>query len=131
MFSDFISTQEREAFNEQIDSQPQAEAQIIAGVEQLKLARQHIFTSDAWRSFAFVLAGSVLLFLFGRRKIGKPVLLGVLGVLVLLDLWTVDKRYVNNEKDRGRYMAWEEVNANKFPFQANAADKAIKKRTRC
>ena len=125
LFSDFISTQEREAFNEQIDSQPQAEAQIIAGVEQLKLARQHIFTSDAWRSFAFVLAGSVLLFLFGRRKIGKPVLLGVLGVLVLLDLWTVDKRYVNNEKDRGRYMAWEEVNANKFPFQANAADKAI------
>ena len=125
VFSDFISGTEREAFNEQINSQPQAESQIIAGVEQLKLARQHIFTSDAWRSFAFVLAGSVLLFLFGRRKIGKPVLLGVLGVLVLLDLWTVDKRYVNNEKDRGRYLAWEEVNANKFPFQANAADKAI------
>jgi hypothetical protein len=84
-----------------------------------------MFTADAWRSLLFVLAGGALVFLFGRRKIGKPVLLGGLGLLVLLDLWTVDKRYVNNEKDRGRYTSWEDPEASQFPHTPTAADQAI------
>ncbi|MEZ4739906.1 MAG: hypothetical protein R2818_11275 [Flavobacteriales bacterium] len=122
---DFISENERISFNEQIDQQPEMEAQVVAAVQELKQARQNLFTADAWRNFAFVLAGGALLLLFGRKKIGKPLLLGGLGLLVLLDLWAVDKRYVNNEKERGRYLSWEDPEASRFPHQANAADLAI------
>ena len=124
-FFDFISQQEREAFNAQIDASPEQEAQYMQFVDSIKRVRIGIFTSDVWRSLAFVVAAAVLLFLFGRRKVGASVLVAGLGVLVLADLWTVDKRYLNNDKQQGRYVAWEDPAVLAMPHKANAADKAI------
>lgn len=58
--------------------------------------RQHLFVSDAWRSF-FLIAGAVavlLLFVWGKMK--KNWMVAALGVLVLIDMWPVDKRYLND-----------------------------------
>jgi hypothetical protein len=57
--------------------------------------------------------------------VGRTVLLAGLGLLVLVDLWVVDKRYLHNDKDRGRYLMWEDAATAALPFTPNAADMAI------
>jgi hypothetical protein len=94
-------------------------------MDGLQAMRVGIFTADVWRSLGFVVAGAALLFAFGRRYIGKVLLIASLGVLILADLWTVDKRYLNNEKRDGRYVSWEDEAQNKLPFKPQPADLAI------
>lgn len=66
-------------------------------VSALLRDRAAIASADAWRSFFIVIliAGSVWLYL--KQKVTMPVLLTAVGVITLVDLWTVDKRYLNNE----------------------------------
>ena len=59
--------------------------------------RADLFRSDAWRSFALVAAAAVLLFLFNEKKLKTGWLTLLLGVLVLVDMWPVDRRYFNDD----------------------------------
>jgi len=59
--------------------------------------RAALFTSDAWRSFAFIAAAAVLLWLFFEKKIPRAAMIGILGVLIVADMWPVDKRYFNDD----------------------------------
>ena len=58
--------------------------------------RQHYFVHDCYRSFFFIVIASSVLFLFVRGKMRKEWMVAVLGVLVLCDMWPVDKRYLND-----------------------------------
>lgn len=124
-FFSFISDAERTSFEARAAADPAQEAQVMAFVEDIARMRMDVFTADVWRSLLFVLIGGGLIFLFGRGKLNRAVLLAGIGALVLFDLWDVDKRYVNNEKDKGRYLAWEDERANRFPHQPDQADMAI------
>ena len=95
----FVSDQERESFTAQMESSPEQEGQLLQFVNGLKDVRIGMFRADAMRSFAFVAVACVLIYLFGKKKVGVPVLIAGLGLLILVDQWTVDKRYMNNEKD--------------------------------
>ena len=97
-------------------------------VDGLKAIRLGIFTGDVWRSVGFLVVGAGLVFAFGRRAVGKVVLLAGLGALIVVDLWTVDKRYLNNEKREGRYVSWEDDAQSKLPYKPQAADLAILQR---
>ncbi len=95
-------------------------------IDGLKAWRSGVLSADAWRSFGFLLVGAALLFAFGRRKIGQTALLVGIGLLVLVDLWSVDRRYVNNQRDdKGRYTAWEDQASNALPYKPQPADLAI------
>ncbi|MCB0764594.1 MAG: hypothetical protein KDB84_07820 [Flavobacteriales bacterium] len=121
----FISDQERASFTEQAESSAEMEGMVVQFVDALKSVRIGMFTADVWRSFAFVVAAAVLVFLFGRKKVGKVVLVAGIGTLVLLDQWVVDKRYMHNEKERGRLVQWVDEAAYETPYQPNESDKAI------
>ena len=55
-----------------------------------------MFTADAWRSVAIILIGTLLLYAMVNHKLkAQTALVGIL-VLCLIDLWTVDKRYLND-----------------------------------
>ncbi len=60
--------------------------------------------SDAWRSFVFVLLGAALTYLFARhiyekKKENAVVWYGLgLAALIIADMWTVDKRFCNNDQ---------------------------------
>jgi hypothetical protein len=110
---------------QQAADSPEMADRISLFVDSLKEVRIGIFTADVWRSFAFVLGIGILLFLFGRKVVGRTVLLVGLGALVLLDQWTVDKRYMHNEKDKGRYVQWADLDDLNKPFTPTASDKAI------
>ena len=59
--------------------------------------RADLFRSDAWRSFALIAAAAVLLYLFNEKKLKAGWLVAALGVLVLVDMWPVDRRYFNDD----------------------------------
>ena len=66
---------------------------ILANLHEMRKA---VVTADAWRSVAVVAIGALLLWLYGRGKLGRSVLAGSVFVVCLFDLWQVDKRYLND-----------------------------------
>ena len=64
---------------------------------QLEIARKSIFKSDAFRSLIFILLAFGSLYLFYTNKIKKEMLITSLGIFILIDLWTVDARYLNDK----------------------------------
>lgn len=58
--------------------------------------RREIFTADCWRSLIFVLLASAVMYIYAAGKVKNAVLAAALGVLVIADMWPVDKRYFND-----------------------------------
>lgn len=78
--------------------------------------RSSMLKGDALRSFCFIALSAITLFLFVKKKIGKIAFVSVLGVLILFDMWFVDKRYFNEksfvsakqDNDYFKKLPWEE-----------------------
>ncbi|HRH39734.1 MAG TPA: hypothetical protein PK760_15395, partial [Flavobacteriales bacterium] len=124
-FFNFISDGEQESFGARVASGAVTEAQMHVLADGIKEYRIGVFTADVWRSFAFVLLGALGIFFSKRWKWNSAVLVFLLIAITLVDQFTVDKRYVNNEKDKGRYLTWEDPKDHAFPFDPTAADMAI------
>ena len=90
-FSNFISSQEMEAFK----SIP---AEYLSPLESnLRSIRESIFTADCWRSFWIIVIGTLLLFLYKFKKLKAEYMVGAIAILCLIDMWQVNKRYLNDE----------------------------------
>ncbi len=74
--------------------------------------------SDALRSFLFIVLTAGSLYLWQLKKMKTNLLMAVLGILILVDLWAVDKRYLNNDNFVSKREATN-------PFPEMPADKAI------
>lgn len=60
--------------------------------------RQHMLTADAWRSIAFiVLAAAGIVTYIKVEKFKSGILIAILAVLMLFDLWAVDKHFLNDD----------------------------------
>jgi len=60
--------------------------------------RAALLHSDSWRSLIFILLTAVVLWLYNNDKLKKAgIAVALLGALVLVDLWGVDRRYLNND----------------------------------
>jgi hypothetical protein len=59
-------------------------------------ARKTLLVSDALRSFFLILLSAVSLYLYGNNKISPAYLTWGITILILIDLWGIDKRYLNN-----------------------------------
>ena len=68
--------------------------QVLA--QSLREDRADLLVSDAWRSFGFVIVASLVLYLGWNKTIKYPYSILLLALLVLFDMWGVDKRYLNN-----------------------------------
>ena len=73
--------------------------------------RRAMLRSDSFRSFLFVILGAGALYLWHLQKIKTNLFIGILGILVLIDLWGVDKRYLNNDNFESKRVA-----ENPFPM---------------
>lgn len=105
-FFDFMSQQELESIMPQVNMNPQ----LAPVVENLKSVREAIFTADAWRSFFVVLVGAGIMFLFAKDKIKSGLMVALIALLCLIDMGSVNKRYLNSDK----FMYPREI-ANPFP----------------
>lgn len=63
--------------------------------------REAMFKGDLWRSMGFVLVGAAVVWFYAKSpKFQTWMLALVLGVLVLADMWPVNKRYMNDDMFR-------------------------------
>ena len=90
-FSDFISSSEAQALSQIPADQL---APLVNNLTEMRLA---VFTADCWRSFLIILAGTGILLSMGYGKLKKEYAVGIILVLCLVDMWTVNKRYLNDE----------------------------------
>ena len=90
-FGSFVSSSEMHA----LQSLPAEHIQpLIANLTEM---RQAMFTADALRSFYIILTGTGVLLACLYGKLKKEYAVGIILVLCLVDLWTVNKRYLNDE----------------------------------
>ena len=89
-FDSFISTSEMQA----IKSLPAEYIQPLTA--NLTEMRQAVFTADSLRSFYIILAGTLVLLAMTMGKLKKEYGVGIILVLCLVDMWTVNKRYLND-----------------------------------
>ena len=90
-FDSFISSGELKA----LQSLPAEYVQPVTA--NLTEMRQNVFTSDSLRSFYIILVGTGILLAFMIGKLKKEYAVGIILVLCLVDLWTVNKRYLNDQ----------------------------------
>lgn len=90
IFSSFVSSAEMQA----LSNLPQ---QYIAPiVKNLTEMRQAMLASDAARSFLIILIGTLVLMLVMHKKLKPNYAIAIITVVCLVDMWTVDKRYLND-----------------------------------
>ena len=66
-------------------------------VEALRDDRRSLLRADAFRSLIFIVLAAVVFFASWKGKLKAMPAVTLLGVLLLVDLWGVDKRYLNKE----------------------------------
>ena len=95
-------------------------AQVPELLDALVMQRRSMLVADAWRSFAFILAAAALMWSYTKVwfKFKNYALIGALGVLFLVDMWPVCKRFVNDDK----FMPKKETTA----IRETAADREVK-----
>ena len=111
-FSDFVSSAEMEALKQFPADQ------LNPLLDNLREVRRSIFTSDCWRSLVVIVAGTLCLLLYQARKIKTPYLIGALILLCLVDMWTVNKRYLYDDMFVSKMVK-------ETPPQMTSADEAI------
>ncbi len=90
-FTDFVSSSERVALNQIPAEYRQA---LISNLTDM---RQAVMTADCWRSFWIITIGAVLLLLYRFGKLKSTYMIAAVGVLCLVDMWQVNKRYLNDD----------------------------------
>ena len=82
--------------------------------------RKSLMTTDTLRTLILVLLSAGTIYLFLKKKLSETLVVVVFAVLILFDLVTVDKQYVNNDN----FISAIKVDK---PYQPNQADKEILK----
>jgi hypothetical protein len=97
LFFDFMSREELNALMRQKQQMPDQAGVIDQVILNMQQARAGLLQADAIRSFFFILLGSASLWLYGTNRLSKKYLLPGLALLVVIDMWAVDKRYLSND----------------------------------
>ena len=93
IMSPFVSEQETQMIASIQGMDANTQHLIISNIESM---RQAMVSADAWRSVVIILIGFALLMAFRFRKLPGKYMIVALAVLCLIDLWQVDKRYLND-----------------------------------
>jgi hypothetical protein len=119
-FQDFFKEGEYENVSAQIKKSGASAEQIQQFMGGMETARMSIFKADAMRSFWFIILGAGLLFAYSVKAFNKNYLYACLGLLILIDLWAVDKRYLNEKNFVSK-------SSMETPYLPSAADEQILK----
>ena len=111
-FPDYISASEMDAFK-QIPQEYLGP--LIANLRDVRIS---IFTADCWRTLFVVVLGTVVLLLMRFKKLQPKYAVGAIIVLCLVDMWQVNKRYLNDEM-------FVERSVRETPQQETATDQQI------
>ncbi len=104
-FFSFLSQTESEGLHAIAANQAGMAAQVREFIHNLEAARIAIFRADAMRSFLFAAGTGVVALLFAKKIIGKPAFIALVILLITVDMWPVNRRYLNDEHFSHRRVA--------------------------
>ena len=107
-------------FSAPIDDQLRSAGWPAQFMDVIHADRRHLLQADAWRSFIFIALTAALLVALVYKKVKPGIFYLLLGGLILIDLWAVDKRYLNND----HFVPKKDVTV---PFKPTRADLEILK----
>ncbi len=81
-------------------------------------ARKTIMSADAMRTFFLVFIAAILIYTFVRYKFRDEYVIWSLAALILIDMWTVDRRYLGSDD-------YSRKSVNAAPFPMTQADELI------
>ena len=111
-FPDYVSASELEAMK-QIPSEYLGP--LLSNLQEIRIS---IFTADCWRTFFVIVLGTAVLLLLRMKKIQPKYAVGAIIVLCLVDMWQVNKRYLNDDM-------FVERSVRETPQQETATDRQI------
>ena len=117
MMEPFVSDQERQMITSIQGMDGNTANTILANIAAM---REAMVSADAWRSVIIILIGFALLFLYKMKKLRADYMVICMAVLCLVDMWQVDKRYLNDEM-------FVPKSERDMPHQATSTDLAIMK----
>jgi len=94
MMGPFVSDQERQMLSSIQGMTPDVQNMMLSSIATMRGA---MVSADAWRSIVIIIIGVAMLLLFKAQKIKAIYLIVGISALCLIDLWQVDKRYLNDE----------------------------------
>lgn len=86
-------------------------------VDALKIDRQTLLRNDAFRSFIFIIIAAALLIASQTKKISRNIFFPALILLILIDMWPVNRRYLNSDNFTSKKQVeqtFDPTNADKF-----------------
>ncbi|MGY6562736.1 MAG: hypothetical protein ACXITV_11600 [Luteibaculaceae bacterium] len=125
LFFDFFSPDELENFMPMISGENGA--RIAAYMDNLEKFRIYIFRQDGMRSVFFAFITMLLVWYFSKGTLNKNVFAVAILLVFIADLYPINKRYLNNDKEKGKYVQWIDKQQAYLPFKANGADNALLK----
>ena len=117
MMEPFVSDQERQMITSIQGMDGNTANTILFNIATM---REAMVSADAWRSVIIILIGFALLFLYKMKKLRADYMVICMAVLCLVDMWQVDKRYLNDEM-------FVPKSERDMPHQATSTDLAIMK----
>lgn len=93
MGSGFIPTQEMQMLQNALS--PNDLAPLVSNMSEMRAA---MVSTDALRSMLVIAIGLAILYFFIVGKLKKTYTIGVIALLCLVDMWGVNKRYLNDEQ---------------------------------
>ena len=117
MMEPFVSDQERQMITSIQGMDSNTANTILSNIATM---REAMVSADAWRSVIIILIGFALLFLYKMKKLRAEYMVICMAVLCLVDMWQVDKRYLNDEM-------FVPKSERDMPHQATSTDLAIMK----
>ena len=117
-FTSFYTQEEYDQVLESVKGQKVSQDVLDGFFSSLETARKSIMSADALRTFLLVVLASGLLYGFTKYKFRADYLIWSLAVIIFLDMWIVDKRYLSAD-DYAR------KTANHAAFPMTPADEMI------
>lgn len=96
--SGFVSTQEAYMLQNAVDQQMIPASELSGILNSLTDMRAALVSADALRSFFIIVLGCLLLWLYVAGKLRQSLTIAGIAVLCLVDMWSVNKRYLNDSQ---------------------------------
>lgn len=84
--------------------------------------RKSVFRTDSLSSFIQIIVALGLIVGFIKSKIKASWMAIGIGAITVVNLWMVDKQYMNNEKVKGKYISWEKQSPLKHSIKPSKGD---------
>lgn len=80
---------------------PNFGAQVEATLKNIETVRYGIVSDDAMRSMIVLLIGGAVVYLYLRNRLGRGIAVAAVGIIIVVDMYTVDKRYIDSDSFGG------------------------------